>query len=136
MNRVVVSKVQSLQRCVLRAREEFSLAGDGFLQDFSRQDAAVLNIVRACELAIDLANHLISKRKLGIPSTNRDSFEILCEQGLIPKDLCASLYDMVGFRNVAVHTYQKLDLNIVIDVIQNRLNDVLQFADVVLDLSD
>ena len=74
MNRIVASKVESLQRCVHRAREEYASADTEFFKDYTRQDAAVLNIVRACELAIDLANHVISQRKLGIPSSNREAF--------------------------------------------------------------
>ncbi len=68
MNDVVVNKVQSIQRCVLRAREEHRDAGGQFLGDYTRQDAAILNITRACEQAIDLANHLIRSEKLGIPT--------------------------------------------------------------------
>ncbi len=59
MNDVVINKVQSIQRCVLRAREEYRAAGGQFQSDYTRQDAAILNITRACEQAIDLANHLI-----------------------------------------------------------------------------
>lgn len=135
MNYIALTKVQSLQRCVERAREEYGAAGDNFLSDFTRQDAAILNVIRACEMAIDLANHLVSQRKLGIPSTNRESFELLCEAQLVTDALCQSLYKMVVFRNVAVHTYTKLDLAIVVEVLQYRLNDLLQFADIALTLS-
>ena len=132
MNYIALTKAQSLQRCVERARQEYTAAGDQFLSDYSSQDAAILNVVRACEIAIDLSNHLVSQRKLGIPSTNRESFELLCEAGLVSEALCQSLYNMVVFRNIAVHVYQKLKLEVVVDVIQYRLDDLLQFADIVL----
>ena len=134
MNRVVIHKVQSLQRCVARAREEYAASAENFASDYTRQDAAVLNVVRACELAIDLANHIVSVKKLGIPSSNREAFETLCNANLIPQALCPSLFNMVSFRNIAVHTYQTLDLGIVVEVIQNKLDDVIQFADIILDL--
>ena len=135
MNYIALTKTQSLQRCVERAKEEYTAAGDNFLINYSRQDAAILNVIRACESAIDLANHLIRQRNLGVPSTNRESFELLCEAKLIPEDLGQALYKMAVFRNIAVHTYTKLDLAIVVDVIQNRLNDVLRFADIALSLA-
>jgi hypothetical protein len=42
MNDVMINKIQSIHRCIRRAKEEYQLAGDHFSQDFSRQDAAIL----------------------------------------------------------------------------------------------
>ncbi len=56
---VMINKIQSIQRCIFRAKEEYQLAGNAFENDFSRQDAAILNITRACEQTIDLADYLI-----------------------------------------------------------------------------
>lgn len=55
MNDVIVNKTGSIQRRIKRAREELELAGDNFHEDYTRQDAAVLNLTRACEQAIDPA---------------------------------------------------------------------------------
>ncbi len=77
MNDVVVNKIQSIQRCVRRVREEYAADTDSFDTNPTRQDAAVLNILRACEQSIDLANHAIKNRKLGIPTSSGESFELL-----------------------------------------------------------
>lgn len=60
MSDLVVNKIQSIQRCVRRAREEFEADPTTFATDYSRQDAAILNVLRACETAIALANHVIA----------------------------------------------------------------------------
>jgi len=39
---------------------------------------------------------------------------------------------MVSVRNIAVHAYQALDIKIVASVIRNDLDDLLTFADVIL----
>jgi len=44
---VVLNKAATIERCVGRAREEYAAAGDAFALNFSRQDAAILNIQRA-----------------------------------------------------------------------------------------
>ena len=49
MNDIVTNKIQSIQRCVLRAREEYGADRDGFAINYTRQDAAILNVLRACE---------------------------------------------------------------------------------------
>jgi uncharacterized protein YutE (UPF0331/DUF86 family) len=132
MNDVVVNKSESIQRCVKRAREEYAAAGD-FSADYSRQDAAVLNVTRACEQAIDLANYLVRRNKLGVPKDSSESFDLLVSGKLIDRELAEKLKRMVGFRNTAIHQYQELDLDVVAAVIQSGLNDLLAFTDRILD---
>jgi hypothetical protein len=91
MNDIVINKIQSIQRCIQRAREEYQFNPDGFLTNYSRQDAAILNLIRACEQS------------------------------------------MVGFRNTVVHEYQPINLKIVITVIETGLDDLIQFAENVMD---
>ena len=118
-----------MQRCILRAREEYEFAGGDLASNITHQDAAVLNITRACELAIDLANHLTKVRRLGIPTDSRESFELLAKTGFISPDLSGCLQSMVGFRNVAVYDYRELDADIVKWVIERGFDDLLTFAD-------
>jgi uncharacterized protein YutE (UPF0331/DUF86 family) len=129
MEEVLAQKITSLQRCVARAREALEAAGAGFETNFNLQDAALLNVVRACETAIDLANMLIRQRRLGIPTQSRESFGILVRERLIAPDLGERLQKIIGFRNLAVHRYRDLDLAIVRDVIATRLDDLLLFAE-------
>lgn len=125
---VAAKKIAAIARCIEPARAEYALAGDKFKQDFTRQDAAVLNVTRVCEAAIDLANTLIRTRRLGVPGDTRESFALLERGGLIPADLSRRLQGMVGFRNIAVHQYQDLDLNVVESVIRKGLDDLLTLA--------
>ncbi len=129
MSDIVVNKVQSIQRCIERASEEYCAAGTNFPTDYTRQDAAVLNITRACEQAIDLANFLIKTHKMGIPTSSGESFALLARKHVIPTALEEKMRSMVGFRNVAVHEYRKLDIDIVEAVIRTGLNDLRAFTD-------
>ncbi len=134
MNDVIINKIQSIQRCINRAREEYNFAGASFKNSYTHQDAAVLNLTRACEQAIDLANYVIKVKKLGIPTQSSDSFEFLAEHGIITPALAEKLVKMIGFRNTAVHQYQKLNIDIIISIIEKDLNDLIGFTDVVLDI--
>lgn len=130
MNDVVLNKLEIVQRCVSRAREEFERAGDGFRTDYSRQDAAVMNVVRACEATIDLANFIVRQRRAGVPNTSADAFRLLARIGVLDDTLAERLAHMVGFRSVAVHAYRALDLGIVERVIREGLEDVLACCEV------
>jgi uncharacterized protein YutE (UPF0331/DUF86 family) len=132
MNEVLAQKVASLQRSVARAREARAEAGADFRTSYNLQDAAVLNVIRACDTAIDLANMLIRRRRLGIPGESRESFAMLARERAIPLDLGERLQKMIGFRNVAVHQYRDLDLDIVEAVIASHLDDLLTFARTIL----
>jgi uncharacterized protein YutE (UPF0331/DUF86 family) len=129
MNDIVVNKVQSIQRCIERAREEYQLAGESFATNYSHQDAAILNVTRACEQAIDLANHVIKTHKLGIPTSSAESFELLARKQVISYELELKLRGMVGFRNMAVHQYQRLNIDIIEQIITTNLDDLLEFCD-------
>ena len=132
MNDMVINKSQSIQRCVKRAREEHSAAGRNFSTDYTRQDAAILNMTRACEQAIDLANHLIRKDKLGVPDESRRSFQLLGSADVIPVDLAERLGRMVGFRNIAIHQDEDLDIDILVAVIEKDSQDLITFTELIL----
>ncbi|NOZ73031.1 MAG: DUF86 domain-containing protein [Chloroflexi bacterium] len=129
MNDIVINKIQSIQRCVRRAREEYQADPDGFATNYTRQDAALLNVLRACETAIDLANHIIRVYKLGIPVSSTDSFKLLQTERIIDAQMAERLEKMVGFRNTVIHQYTKTDLRIVEAVIVSELDELLAFAD-------
>lgn len=128
---VAAFKIASIVRSVARAREEYAEAGHAFRQDFTRQDAAILNVLRACESAVDLANVLVRTRKLGVPKDTKGSFALLESAQLISPALSGRLQRMIGFRDIAVHQYQELDLDIVDSVIRDGLEDLLDFAEAV-----
>lgn len=81
--------------------------------------------------AIDIANHIIADKGFRKPSTYRESFEILYEEDLIPKNLSDKLSDLAGLRNVLVHIYWRLDIDAVYEVLQHDLGVLKEFESVV-----
>jgi len=125
---VILNKAASIERCVARARQEYEKDPVTFASDFTRQDAAILNIQRACEAALDMGQHLIRRERLGVPQSARDVFELLFRGGWVDAALLTSLKNMVGFRNIAVHEYQTLQLPITVSIITKHLDDFLAFS--------
>lgn len=76
--------------------------------------------------------YIASEKKLGIPKSSRDGFKLLHEANLIDESLAKSLMNMVGFRNIAVHDYQSLELDILESIIHNHLDDFGKFTKIVL----
>lgn len=135
MNDIVLNKKESIERCVKQIRNYYALPLNGpFEEDYLRQDAIALNLQRACEQCIDLANHTIRVQKLGLPKESRESFRLLAANNIITREMAAGLEGMVGFRNVLVHEYQRMDIKLMVDVIENRLDDLLEFTDRIVEL--
>lgn len=59
---VLLNKVATIERGGGRAREEYYRDPATFDRDYTRQDAAILNVQRACEAALDLGQHLICRK--------------------------------------------------------------------------
>jgi len=133
MNDIVINKIQGIQRCIERARQEYQSDPAGFAENYTTQDAAVLNTLRACEQAIDLANHVLQTHKMGIPTSSGESFELLQRKFVIDQALAQKLKQMVHFRNIVVHQYQQLDIAVVVSVIVSGLDDLGEFGDCVLE---
>jgi len=129
---VLINKAASIERCVARAREEYASDPASFGQNQTRQDAAILNIQRACEAALDMGHHLIRRDRLGMPQGAREVFDLLARAGRIETELAEVLKRMVGFRNIAVHEYLKLELAITVAIIEHHLEDFLGYSRVLL----
>ena len=103
------------------------------LENFTVQDSIVLNVQRACEAAIDMAMHVVAKRRLGVPQDARSAFELLAVERVIDRELAERMKLMVGFRNIAIHEYQQLQIGILRRILEERLADLPRLARQLLD---
>jgi uncharacterized protein YutE (UPF0331/DUF86 family) len=129
---VLINKAATVERCVIRAREECAREPTTFATDFTRQDAATLNIQRACEAVLDMGQHIVRRERMGVPQSARDVFDLMAQHHWIDIALAEQLKRMVAFRNIAVHDYQSLLLPILVNVISGHLDEFLQFTRAVL----
>ena len=125
MERVVFNKIESIERCVRRINEIYS---EETFEDYLYQDALILNIQRACQQSIDLAMYIVSKSGLGIPKKSSEAFTKLVEGKVISKDIGLIMEKMVGFRNVIIHEYQSVDINILRFIATEGKLDFLRFT--------
>ena len=130
---VVLNKFEAIEKCINRINEEYENNPQN-LEDYRRMDMIVLNLQRACEAVLYLAMYVVSNRKLGLPQNKREAFKLLENDKIIDAQMSKNMQGMVGFRNIAVHDYKEIDEKILQDVIENHLNDLLEFARTILNL--
>ena len=131
-NDVLINKASIIERCLVRIEQEYLGHEAELATNFTRQDSIVLNLQRACEASIDAAMHLVRVKRLGVPQESREAFTLLHDAGIIDEALKSRLQSMVGFRNVAVHDYRKLNLDVVRKIVEDHLGDFRTFCEVIL----
>lgn len=129
---VVYEKVKQIQNCLRRIHERTH--GDpATLHDIDTQDIVVLNLQRAVQSCIDLAAHVIADEGLGLPSELKEHFVLLERAQVIDQPLSECLQKMVGFRNIAVHDYAAINVEVLKSVLVNkRLQDLEHFYTAIL----
>lgn len=128
---VILAKVGNIQRCLRRINEITGNDPDA-LDEIDKQDIFVLNLQRAIEATIDIATHIIASEGLGLATTIKENFNILRDAGIIDDELMKKLRSMVGFRNIAIHDYTSIDINILKSILKNNLKDIEEFYTLVL----
>lgn len=133
MNDIVLNKKESIERCIHQIRLYYATESAlDFEEDYMKQDSIAINLQRACEQCIDLANHTIKACKLGLPKDSKESFTLLAAARIIPNELAKHLEGMVGFRNILVHEYQRMDIGLMVEVIEKHLDDLVVFTNHIL----
>ncbi len=82
----------------------------------------------AIQAVLDVASHIVADDQLGEPATNVELFDLLVGASWIADAQRGALRNMAGFRNVLVHEYVRVDLGIVRDVLENHLDELLDFV--------
>lgn len=123
---VALNKVAIIERSLRRMQQEYQANPE--LDNHTHVDALTLNIERACQAAIDLAMHVVAGKRLGLPQSSSDAFRLLYEAKVIDSDTHKAMVAMTGFRNVAIHEYQQMDMSVLHDIAQRRWTSLVTYC--------
>ena len=124
---LLAKRLAVIETCVRELRE---LARPEAIATDVREERFVAHTLQtAMQAALDTASHIVSNKRLGEPRTNRELFDRLEHAGWIESALADELRKMAGLRNILVHRYDAVDLAILRDIVENRLDDLLLFSE-------
>jgi uncharacterized protein YutE (UPF0331/DUF86 family) len=123
---ICLNKASIMERALRRVKEEYR--ANPALDNFTHIDAMTLNIERACQAAIDLAMHIVARDRLGLPQSSAESFRLLHEAGHITKETLRNMTAMTGFRNIAIHEYQQMDMSILRAIAETRWQSLVEYC--------
>ncbi len=128
---VIEQKLESLRRCLQRVADKCPPDSETLERDPDLQDIIALNLTRAVQLCVDIGAHLIAGMEIPPPDTMGQTFDALAQAGAIHENLALQLKKAVGFRNIAVHNYQKIDWTLVHTLAHYHLGDFTEFAKII-----
>lgn len=123
---VAFAKISSIQRCLKRI-QEVTNGNPESLDTLDVQEIVTLNLQRAIQGAIDLAAHVVADEGWGVPQELRENFDLLSQNDVLSDELTKRLRKMVGFRNIAVHEYETINIDILKSILQHNLQDIEEF---------
>ncbi len=124
---LILRKISRVRNNLSRLREKEKISLKSFKEDLDIQDIVLHNLQLAIQGCIDIGSHIISDEGWGIAGSLSEIFYILQEKGVIRGDLTEKMVSVVGFRNILIHEYDEISLNIVHDILQNHLIDIDEF---------
>ncbi|MEK7171598.1 MAG: DUF86 domain-containing protein [Patescibacteria group bacterium] len=125
---VIENKISSVKKYLAILKTYKKHTAKDLSGDLTLKGAVERYLYLATQATLELGEAFIALRKLRKPSIYSETFEILKEADIIDNELAEKLVNMVGFRNAIAHDYEKLDLDIMCDVLQNKLIDVENFV--------
>ena len=129
--KVIGEKLISLNRCLERIKLHTPTSVETLQNDFDAQDIISLNIQRAVQISVDIAAHILAEQLHEQTPTMAETFLALSRHGLLDSQLASRLAKAVGFRNIALHEYNTLDMNILYSIITKEIGCFDEFAAVV-----
>jgi len=130
----ILARLDKLDECARILRELQKAARSDFLADYHLYGLAERYLQLAIECVLDIGSLCITGLGLRKPETGQEVIDILHERGLLAGDLAARFEGIVGFRNILVHEYTRIDRSIVYASLHSRVGDLEQFAKQVIAL--
>jgi uncharacterized protein YutE (UPF0331/DUF86 family) len=124
---LIMAKLSKLSQYLRFLMELQKSSMEEFVGDFKISGAAERYLQVAIECMIDIGNEIISSLQLKRPERYRDIPYILSDAKIIPKPFADTIASMIGFRNLLVHDYASINLNLVYEFLQTKLLDFENF---------
>lgn len=123
---LIAKKLAFVETCIAELR---SLARPDRIEHDVRERRFVEHTLQiAIQACQDVASHIVSEERLGEPRTNQELSDLLANAEWIDAQRARELRRTIGFRNVLVHGYTAVDPHVVRDVLEHRLDDLLNFV--------
>ncbi len=125
---LIIKKLQELNRYLKELEDSRNISWDEFHSSIGKQWMICHGIQLSIQSLIDVGNHILSALGENQIEDYSDIIDKLGERNILPSEFAQSIRGMVGLRNILVHEYARLDIKIIYDILQNKLEDFYKFT--------
>ncbi len=124
----IARKIALLERALAYLRSKANVKPIEVENNYELKSALERNLHVAIEAALDIGEMIIAEENLPRPEEYKGVFLTLGKAGIIPKDFAKRIAPMAGFRNILVHQYNEIDVDLMCKFIRERLDDLEEFV--------
>jgi uncharacterized protein YutE (UPF0331/DUF86 family) len=125
-------KLAEIEEYFGQIKEYANVGAEQYSKDWRIQRIVERTLQMMIESCADIAGHIISDRGYRVPTSYADTFRVLYENEILTKDLFETMEKMVRFRNIVVHHYDRVDVEIIVGILRKNLDDFLVYKDAIL----
>ncbi len=125
--KVVLSKLKELNKYLKQLRKHEGTSKKELEGDLDKLWSVERGLQLCIQIILDIGTHILSEEGVVIDNYS-DIFRELVKLGVIPEGFAKDIKGMAGFRNILVHEYADVDIDIIAKTLNNNLDDFEQFA--------
>lgn len=126
---LINEKLREMEQNLISLKEaSYEITKDNLKDNIIRYWGIERGLQILVESVIDIANIIISSTNVDKPLTYRETIIELSNVGVIPKRFAEEFSKIAGFRNILVHDYAKVDEEIILEVLDTKLDDFIKYA--------
>ncbi|MGM0438335.1 MAG: type VII toxin-antitoxin system HepT family RNase toxin [Bacillota bacterium] len=125
--KVVIEKLKELNKYLKQLRKYEGVSKNDLAEDIDKLWTVERGLQLSIQIILDIGSHILAEKGIMIEKYS-DVFIELAKLDIIPEDFSDKIKGMAGFRNVLVHEYADVDVDVVTKVLNNSLDDFEQFA--------
>ena len=124
---LILAKAASVKKRLNRINQKRQIEKSLFLEDLDCQEIILFNLQMAIQECVDIASHIISEEGWGVPGSTNEMFYLLEENSYLDRDLTEKMVKCVGFRNILVHEYTRIELDLVHEIAEKDIHDLERY---------
>jgi uncharacterized protein YutE (UPF0331/DUF86 family) len=124
---LILAKAASVKKRLNRINQKCQIEKSLFREDLDCQEIILFNLQMAIQECVDIASHVISEEGWGVPGSTNEMFYLLEENSYLDRDLTEKMVKCVGFRNILVHEYTRIELDLVHEIAEKDIHDLERY---------
>jgi uncharacterized protein YutE (UPF0331/DUF86 family) len=129
---LLLRNLAELENYLGQIKEYDDIVVEQYVRDWKTQRIVERTLQMMIETCVDIAGHIISDKRYRVPKSYGETFRVLREENVLGEGLCEPMEKMAEFRNIVVHSYDKVDAEIVVNILRNHLDDFLHYRNAIL----